>query len=54
MLVWHAQELPSSCVAAWVRMVLEGLGVLVAEAQVRPSGRIGEVFRIVCRRAAAR
>jgi len=35
MLVWHAQELPSSCVAACVRMVLGGLGVQVAEAQLR-------------------
>ena len=35
MLVWSAQELQSSCVAACVRMVLEGLGVPVAEAWVR-------------------
>ena len=35
MLVWYAQELPSSCVAACVRMVLGGLNVQVAEAQVR-------------------
>jgi ABC-type bacteriocin/lantibiotic exporter with double-glycine peptidase domain len=35
MLVWRAQELPSSCVAACVRMVLEGLRVVIAEAQVR-------------------
>ncbi|MGH8866007.1 MAG: cysteine peptidase family C39 domain-containing protein [Burkholderiales bacterium] len=35
MLVWYAQELQSSCVAACVRMVLGGLGVQVAEAQVR-------------------
>ncbi|MBI3796178.1 MAG: hypothetical protein HY268_04305 [Deltaproteobacteria bacterium] len=35
MLVWYAQELRSSCVAACVRMVLGGLGAQVAEAQVR-------------------
>lgn len=35
MLVWYAQELQSSCVAACIRMVLGGLGVQVAEAQVR-------------------
>ena len=35
MLVWHAQELQSSCVAACVRMVLGGLGAQVAEARVR-------------------
>lgn len=35
MLVWHAQELPSSCVAACVRMVLAGLGTQVVEAQIR-------------------
>jgi len=35
MLVWYAQEQQSSCVAACVRMVLGGLGVQIAEAQVR-------------------
>jgi ABC-type bacteriocin/lantibiotic exporter with double-glycine peptidase domain len=35
MLVWYAQELRSSCVAACVRMVLGGLGAQVTEAQVR-------------------
>jgi hypothetical protein len=35
MLVWYAQELQSSCVAARVRMVLGGLGAQVAEARVR-------------------
>ncbi|NOT53544.1 MAG: hypothetical protein HOP18_02965 [Deltaproteobacteria bacterium] len=35
MLVWYAQELPSSCVAACVRMVLGGLNVPVTEARVR-------------------
>ena len=35
MLVWYAQELQSSCVAACVRMVLCGLGAQVAEALVR-------------------
>ncbi|HEV8716876.1 MAG TPA: cysteine peptidase family C39 domain-containing protein [Candidatus Binatia bacterium] len=35
MLVWCAQELRSSCVAACVRMVLGGLGAQVTEAQVR-------------------
>ena len=35
MLVWHPQELQSSCVAACIRMVLSGLGVQVAEARVR-------------------
>ena len=35
MLVWYAQELQSSCVAACVRMVLGGLGAQVAEAPVR-------------------
>lgn len=35
MLVWYAQELPSSCVAACVRMVFGGLNVQVTEAQVR-------------------
>ena len=35
MLVWYAQELQSSCVAACVRMVLGGLGAQGAKAQVR-------------------
>ena len=35
MLVWYAQELQSSCVAACVRMVLGGLGAQVAEMAVR-------------------
>jgi ABC-type bacteriocin/lantibiotic exporter with double-glycine peptidase domain len=35
MLIWHAQELPSSCVAACVRIVLGGLGVQIAEAPIR-------------------
>jgi len=35
MLVWYAQEWPSSCVAACVRMVLGGLGAQASEAQVR-------------------
>src|SRR5215510_2702393 len=35
MVVWYAQELQSSCVAACVRMVLGKLGVQVAEALVR-------------------
>ena len=35
MLVWYAQELQSSCVAACVRMVLGELGAQVAEARVR-------------------
>ncbi len=35
MLVWYAQELQSSCVAACVRMVLGGLGTQIAESQVR-------------------
>jgi ABC-type bacteriocin/lantibiotic exporter with double-glycine peptidase domain len=35
MLVWYAQELPSSCVAACVLMVLSGLGVQIAEAPIR-------------------
>jgi ABC-type bacteriocin/lantibiotic exporter with double-glycine peptidase domain len=35
MLIWYAQELPSSCVAACMRMVLGGLGAQVAEAPIR-------------------
>lgn len=35
MLVWYAQELQSSCVAAYVRIVLGDLGLQLAEAQVR-------------------
>ena len=35
MLTWYAQELPSSCVAACVRMVLEGMGRRLAELDVR-------------------
>lgn len=35
MLVWYAQELPSSCVAACVRIVLGEQGTLCAEAAVR-------------------
>jgi ABC-type bacteriocin/lantibiotic exporter with double-glycine peptidase domain len=35
MLVWYAQELQSSCVAACVRMVLGGLGAQIAEAPIR-------------------
>jgi ABC-type bacteriocin/lantibiotic exporter with double-glycine peptidase domain len=35
MLTWFAQELASSCVAACVRMVLNGLGDIRDEAQVR-------------------
>ncbi|MFN7944241.1 MAG: hypothetical protein U0Z53_02595 [Blastocatellia bacterium] len=35
MLTWFAQELASSCVAACVRMVLDGLGDNREEAQVR-------------------
>ena len=35
MLVWHAQEHPTSCVAACVRIVLTGLKRNVTEASVR-------------------
>ncbi|MFN0121594.1 MAG: hypothetical protein ACKV2V_13960 [Blastocatellia bacterium] len=35
MLTWFAQELPSSCVAACVRMVLDGLGDGRDEAAIR-------------------
>lgn len=35
MLTWFAQELASSCVAACVRMVLDGLGESREEVQVR-------------------
>lgn len=35
MLAWYAQELQPSCVAACVRMALDGLGLQMAEAQVR-------------------
>ena len=35
MLTWYAQEQPTSCVAACVRMVLTGFGVMWTEAQVR-------------------
>lgn len=35
MLIWHAQELQSSCVAACVRMTLGVLGLQLAEAVVR-------------------
>lgn len=35
MLVWYAQELQSSCVAACVRMTLGALGLQLAESQVR-------------------
>ncbi len=35
MLVWHAQEHPTSCVAACVRIVLSGLEKKLTEAQVR-------------------
>jgi ABC-type bacteriocin/lantibiotic exporter with double-glycine peptidase domain len=35
MLVWRAQEFPSSCVAACVRMVFGELGTQMTEAQVR-------------------
>jgi ABC-type bacteriocin/lantibiotic exporter with double-glycine peptidase domain len=35
MLNWYAQEQPTSCVAAWVRMVLTGFGVMWTEGQVR-------------------
>jgi hypothetical protein len=35
MLTWYAQELPSSCVSACVRMVLGGLGQYLAEPPVR-------------------
>jgi hypothetical protein len=39
MLVWYAQELQSSCVAACVRMALGSLGLTLAESQIR--GLIG-------------
>src|SRR6266568_7858276 len=35
MLTWFAQEQPTSCVAACVRMVLTGFGVVWTEGQVR-------------------
>lgn len=35
MLSWYAQELPSSCVAACTRMVIEDLGQQLSEAVVR-------------------
>jgi ABC-type bacteriocin/lantibiotic exporter with double-glycine peptidase domain len=35
MLNWYAQEQPTSCVAACVRMVLTGFGVVWTEGQVR-------------------
>lgn len=35
MLIWHAQEHPTSCVAACVRMALTGFGQDWTEAQVR-------------------
>jgi ABC-type bacteriocin/lantibiotic exporter with double-glycine peptidase domain len=35
MLTWYAQEQPTSCVAACVRMVLTGFGVTWPEGQVR-------------------
>ena len=35
MLTWYAQEQPTSCVAACVRMVLTGFGVMWTECQVR-------------------
>ena len=35
MLTWYAQELPSSCVAACVRMVFGALGQPLAELPVR-------------------
>jgi ABC-type bacteriocin/lantibiotic exporter with double-glycine peptidase domain len=35
MLTWYAQEQPTSCVAACVRMVLTGFGVMWTEGQVR-------------------
>src|SRR5574341_115197 len=35
MLTWYAQEQPTSCVAACVRMVLTGFGVLCTEDQIR-------------------
>jgi ABC-type bacteriocin/lantibiotic exporter with double-glycine peptidase domain len=35
MLTWHAQEQPTSCVAACVRMVLTGFGLQWTEGQVR-------------------
>src|SRR5262245_18529473 len=35
MLTWFAQEQPTSCVAACVRMVLTGFGVVWTETQIR-------------------
>ncbi len=35
MLTWYAQEQPTLCVAACVRMVLTGFGLLWTEGQVR-------------------
>ena len=35
MLTWFAQEQPTSCVAACVRMVLTGFGVVWTEEQIR-------------------
>jgi hypothetical protein len=35
MLTWYAQEQPTSCVAACVRIVLTGFGVVWTEGQVR-------------------
>lgn len=35
MIAWHSQELPTSCVSACVRMVLQGLSLPLAERQVR-------------------
>jgi ABC-type bacteriocin/lantibiotic exporter with double-glycine peptidase domain len=35
MLTWYAQEQPTSCVAACVRMVLTGFGLMWTEGQVR-------------------
>src|SRR5256885_16984341 len=35
MLTWFAQEQPTSCVAACVRMILTGFGAVWTEAQIR-------------------
>ena len=35
MLTWYGQEQPTSCVAACVRMVLTGFGVMGTEGQAR-------------------
>ena len=55
MLVWHAQERPSSCVAACVRIVLAGLNKSLTEARVRHvlgSSRLGITLKAAQERLA--